>query len=321
MLPQNRPPKIYTIFISRDEPRLRAAWRLIIHGLLTVFLLMISAFIVFIALWVFGVQVFSRNQELPKFAEILISFPAILLATFIARTVLDQRTFRSLGLYLNRQTFLDLIVGFFIPFLLIGLIFLTEWRLGWLKIETTAWQSPPNVRWDLSLLGSLVFFITVGFQEELIFRGYQLQNLIDGLDLPKGLLISSAFFALAHILNPHNSILSILGLFASGLFLAYAWIRTHQLWLSIGLHIGWNFFEGVIFGFPVSGTDTFRLITHSVNGPIVFTGGEFGPEAGLLLFPVLAIGSGLIWLFTRSRLQDTPDPSLADGLFGPHISR
>jgi membrane protease YdiL (CAAX protease family) len=321
MVSQNRPPKIYHFFISRDEPRLRAGWRLLIHGLLLIFLTMISAFIVFIGLIIFGAKIPASAEGIPKFAEILISFPSILLATFIARSVLDHRTIRSMGFQINRQMILDLLVGFMIPLFLMGLIFLLEWGFGWLHIESTSWQASPNFDWILGVLGSLGYFITIGFQEELIFRGYQLLNLIESLDLLKGLIISSAFFAFAHLFNPYVSILSTLGIFFSGLFLAYGWIRTRQLWLPIGLHIGWNFFEGVIFGFPVSGTETYRIISHSVSGPTLMTGGDFGPEAGLILLPVLAIGSGLIWFYTRSRAEDEPDPSLADALFGPHISR
>jgi len=319
MQSRNQPSKFFYLFISRGEPRLRAGWRLLIHGLLLIFLTMIMAFVIFIGLAIFGVQISATVEGLPKYTEILISLPSILMATFIARVVLDHRSIQSMGFVINRQMFLDLLMGFFIPMLLMGLIFLTEWGIGWLRIEGLLWQATPRPDWVPSLLVNLGYFIVIGFQEELIFRGYQLQNLIEGLDLTKGLLLSSLFFACAHLFNPYASIQSSLGIFASGLFLAYGWIRTRQLWLPIGLHIGWNFFEGVIFGFPVSGTEPFRLISHTVTGPELLTGGNFGPEAGLILLPALAIGSVLIWIYTRSRKEEKPNPSLADALFGPHI--
>ena len=84
-------------------------------------------------------------------------------------------------------------------------------------------------------------------------------------------------------------------------FLLMAYLRTGQLWLSIGLHIGWNFFEGVVFGFPVSGLDIYRLIRHQIQGPEIWTGGAFGPEAGLIVLPALVIGAVLIYLYTRNR--------------------
>ena len=77
--------------------------------------------------------------------------------------------------------------------------------------------------------------------------------------------------------------------------------RTKQLWLSIGLHIGWNFFEGVVFGFPVSGLDIYPLLRIKVTGPELWTGGAFGPEAGLIVLPSLIVGAVLIYLFSKNR--------------------
>jgi membrane protease YdiL (CAAX protease family) len=87
---------------------------------------------------------------------------------------------------------------------------------------------------------------------------------------------------------------------AGGIFLAYGYIRTRQLWLPLGLHTGWNFFESTVFGYPVSGMSGLpRLIHQDVSGPELLTGGEFGPEAGLLLLPGLLLGSLLVYLYTR----------------------
>jgi hypothetical protein len=99
--------------------------------------------------------------------------------------------------------------------------------------------------------------------------------------------------------------MAMLGLFASGVWFSYALLRTGQLWLPIGLHIGWNFFEGVVFGFPVSGLDIYRLIRITVDGPELWTGGAFGPEAGLVLLPGLLLGVALIYVYTK--LMREPD--------------
>jgi hypothetical protein len=137
--------------------------------------------------------------------------------------------------------------------------------------------------------------------EELLSRGYWLRNLTDGINLPWAVFISSAIFSLAHLSNPGASIFSVLGILGAGYFLAYPVLRTGQLWLAIGLHIGWNIFEGPIFGFPVSGLDTPGLLLHSNAGPEWLTGGPFGPEAGFIVFPAMALGAYLIYLYTQSR--------------------
>jgi hypothetical protein len=93
--------------------------------------------------------------------------------------------------------------------------------------------------------------------------------------------------------------MAVLGIFAAGLLLAFCYVRTGKLWLSIGLHVGWNFFEGVVFGFPTSGVTIYSLLHIHVTGPALWTGGAFGPEAGLIILPALAIGAGLVWLYTK----------------------
>jgi len=73
------------------------------------------------------------------------------------------------------------------------------------------------------------------------------------------------------------------------------------------LHIGWNFFEGTVFGFPVSGVNPYALLHLRVSGPELWTGGQFGPEAGLLVLPALLIGSVLVYLYARKIRRDTHD--------------
>jgi membrane protease YdiL (CAAX protease family) len=166
--------------------------------------------------------------------------------------------------------------------------------LGWLTFEGFAWEVDPiNVVVSNVLLFFLIF-IFVGWNEELLSRGYHLQTLASGLNMFWAVIISSAVFGLLHLANPNATWVSAAGIFFAGVFLAYGYLRTKQLWLPIGLHIGWNFFEGVGFGFPVSGLD-------DIHGPEIWTGGAFGPEAGLIVLPALLLGALLIYLYTMRR--------------------
>jgi membrane protease YdiL (CAAX protease family) len=193
----------------------------------------------------------------------------------------------------------DLLVGFVIAFLIMGFIYLAELALGWTKFDGFAWQVESSPALFGGILTWLLIFIIGGWSEELLSRGYHLQNLADGLNLFWGVLISSSVFALLHFWNPDASWISTLGILLAGFFLALPYLLTRQLWLSIGLHIGWNFFEGVVFGFPVSGLETYRLLRHTVSGPGLWTGGAFGPEAGLLVIPAMLLGSILVYAYTR----------------------
>jgi len=191
------------------------------------------------------------------------------------------------------------LAGITIAGLMMGLIFTLEWALGWLHIDGFAWQMQSTQVVLQGLLSVSFLFFLVGWQEELLFRGYQLQNIADGLNLAWGVILSSIIFSLAHLSNPGASSTSVLGILAAGIFLAFGYLRSKKLWLPIGLHIGWNFFEGVVFGFPVSGLDIYKLTQISVTGPRLITGGDFGPEAGLVLLPGLALGIFLVYGYAK----------------------
>ncbi len=234
---------------------------------------------------------------------IMIELVSILSATYLARRFLDYRSFSSLGLQIDQSTISDLIIGFLIPSLMMALIFLVEYAAGWTQFHGWSWQTVGMGQSVIGLLGGLSAFILVGISEEIFSRGYHLQNLMEGLNLHWALFLSSSVFALMHFFNPSSNLMSTLGLLAAGYFLAYGWVRTRRLWLPIGLHIGWNFFEGNVFGFQVSGLDTFRLLLHTPSGPEFITGGTFGPEAGLLALPAMLLGAWLVKLYTRERVK------------------
>jgi membrane protease YdiL (CAAX protease family) len=247
------------------------------------------------------VPIFLENLFLNKVLELI----AVVISIFLVRRFLDHQSISSLGLKFNRQGWIDILAGIGITFVMMGLIFAIELALGWLSFDGFAWQfdSPGYIITQVFFF--FVLFLGVGFGEELLSRGYHLQTIASGLNLPWGIVLSSVIFAGLHIGNPNSdSILFVFtGLFLSGLFLAFGYIRTKQLWLSIGLHIGWNFFEGVLFGFPVSGLHTYRLIVTEVTGPVLWTGGPFGPEAGLILIPALLVGMLLIYAYTQGRAK------------------
>jgi hypothetical protein len=294
------------IFLSPNERRLRAGWRLLIQSILLLVILSIISIAVVILTVFLGIGL----NTLPPLSlfNLLPTALSMTLAVWMARRLLDRRSFASLGFQLDRRALIDLAVGFLIPGAMMGVIFLLEVALGWVRFDGWAWQSMSAGRVVLGVLSGLLGFAVVGYQEELLSRGYHLQNIRDGMGLGWGLLLSSGIFALMHLGNPNVTwYTSLPGLLVAGYFLAYGWVRTRQLWLSIGLHIGWNFFEGSVFGFPVSGIDLVGLIRQTPTGPVTFTGGPFGPEAGLVLVPAIAVGVALVWWYTRRR----PIPSQA----------
>lgn len=297
---QARRSALARVFISPDERRLRAGWRLLLQTVLLLVLTLAGLGLVTVLLAALPITItFAATGGAGVATLALVQLVTITASVYLARRFLDRRSFRSLGLWLDSRAPRDLAFGILVAGVMMGLIYLVESLLGWLRFESFAWESLPASTVALGALGAFVVFVFVGWQEELYTRGYWLQNVADGLSLTWGVGISSLAFALLHLANPNVSPLAVAGLFLAGVYLAYGYVLTRQLWLPIGVHIGWNFFEGTVFGFPVSGTESLHLIRHTVSGPELWTGGAFGPEAGLVLLPALAVGTALIYLYAR----------------------
>jgi uncharacterized protein len=150
------------------------------------------------------------------------------------------------------------------------------------------------------LLFPLTLLLVAVF-EEITFRGLLFRIVEKGLGSWGALLMSAVFFGGAHLGNPGATIGSSIAIaLEAGVLLGAIYMATRSLWMVIGVHWAWNYFEGPVFGTQVSGNDI-RSLLHSVtDGPVLWTGGAFGPEAGL--FAVIAggiVGAIFIWLAIR----------------------
>ncbi len=149
--------------------------------------------------------------------------------------------------------------------------------------------------------------------EELTFRGGLFRVLVDGFGTTAALVVSAGIFGLLHALNPGATVLSSVAIvLEAGVLLGAAYAYSDNLWLPIGLHLGWNFTEGGLFGVSVSGYHgAGGILAVSLAGPSLLTGGQFGPEASVvavlicllagLTFIVLALRRKR-WSAARARL-------------------
>ena len=293
-------------FFSPGGARLRSGWRLLLQSTVLLFLVGCLSIPLFIVLLLFDPSLLASVPNLkPEYlllAVIAETF-AVTVSVFLARRFLDKQSIESLGLKLNLQSLFDVLTGLSIALLQMGLIYALMFWLGWITFEGFAWEFDPIGMVLKNIVLFFIIFIFVGWNEELLSRGYHLQTIASGINLFWGVIISSALFGVFHLGNPSATWASAAGIFFAGIYLAYGYIRTKQLWLPIGLHIGWNFFEGVVFGFPVSGLDIYALARINVHGPELWTGGPFGPEAGLIVLPALILGGFLIYLSTMRRAK------------------
>ena len=303
---------IAQLFWDPTDRRLRALWRLILHALLIVGGMMALTLLPGVSVGVGGGETDAAPNALKEVTPMLIYGLVVVAATLLAARFFDRRPISDLGLQLSVRWWRDLIFGLLLGALLMFLIFLIELALGWVTIEGAFVTSLP-LPFGVAFIAFLVLFASVGSYEELMSRGYHFKNLAEGLNFgPLGrkvaiflaLLISAVIFGLLHAGNPSATTLSTFNIFLAGVFLSVPVLLTDELAISIGAHIAWNFFQGNVFGFPVSGNTVFRttVIDVAQGGPDLWTGGAFGPEAGLLGIAAMIAGSLLmIWWVKRTR--------------------
>jgi hypothetical protein len=234
------------------------------------------------------------------------------ISVWLAGRFFDRRRFIDFGFHFNGRWWADFRFGLSLGAGLMALIFLIELTVGWISVSGTFCTQNPETPFLSAIVIPLIIFLVVGFYEELFSRGYQLTNLAEGLTgkiikprtaILLAILLSSAAFGVLHASNPHASLASTLNIGLAGFFLAAGYVLTGQLAIPIGLHISWNFFQGNVFGFPVSGGD-FRSATFiqiQQSGPDLWTGGFFGPEAGLLGTGAMILGIIITMLWIRKQ--------------------
>jgi uncharacterized protein len=139
--------------------------------------------------------------------------------------------------------------------------------------------------------------------EETLIRGFlfRIVQMLGGTWI--AILISSAFFGAAHAFNPGATVTSSIAIaLEAGVLLAAAYVLTRRLWFPMGLHAGWNFSEGSLYGLSVSGFTAKSALTHgTLQGPVIITGGAFGPEASIVAV-VLCFGTAALLLWRASQI-------------------
>ena len=293
---------VKSVFWNTGERRLRAGWRILLLFLATLAVSLASA-----RLAELGSLSFSG-------ARLVYLVLAALALWGIVRWV-DRRRLVEIGFEIGSRWWRDLAFGSAAACLAMALVFLVATTFGQVRIE--GWPSRiAGFSFWVALAGQLAFTAFAATFEEAFCRGYLMRNLTEGLRRPPGrsrgavalaLAVSSLLFGLMHAGNPGATALSFLNLVLLGGLLGWAYQATGSLAMPIGLHLGWNFAMGNLFGFPVSGTTTdTTIVALRENGHPLWTGGGFGPEAGLSGLFLLVVLGLLVFLWSRSRREPEP---------------
>ncbi|HMB43433.1 MAG TPA: type II CAAX endopeptidase family protein, partial [Luteimonas sp.] len=204
----------------------------------------------------------------------------VLIATWIC-TRLRREPLSSVGLRMDRRWAREFAWGCAIG-------------LGGILLATGLIAAIGGVRFELDparSVGTLAFglymFTFVALLEELMFRGFLFQRLVAGIGVWPAQILLAALFAFAHWGNPGMEgaakVWATIDIALAAITLGLAYLRTRSLALPVGLHLSWNWAQGHLLGFGVSGIDLTGWLHPVFQGkPTWITGGDFGPEASLM---------------------------------------
>lgn len=206
---------------------------------------------------------------------------------------IDRRPFTSLG-FQWRGFETHAATGFAMAIAILGTgtcLLVAVGQLNWMDVQFNG----------QSLFLSLGTMLLVALAEEAVFRGYVLRNLLESTAAIPALLTSAALFAIFHGANPNVGWLPLVNVFIAGVLLGINYLFTRNLWFGIALHFAWNFFQGPILGFSVSGLEIPSLLTQSVGKNNLLTGGSFGFEGSLLNTILCSIAILMLTLVYRKK--------------------
>lgn len=230
----------------------------------------------------------------------------ILLAVSWAALRLEDRPLADLGLRLDPRWARELALGLLAGAVLIGLAASMVWALGGFT-----WVPNPATRGTALLQGGWLFLF-VAINEEALFRGYPFQRLAEGGLGPWGTqVLFAALFAFVHLSNPGVQAagaalkaITTLNIALAALLLGLAYLRTHSLALPIGIHWAWNFVQGNLLGFPVSGTGERLAPLKPIlkDRPDWLTGGAVGLEGSVACTLICLVAIVLLCFWRGSAL-------------------
>jgi membrane protease YdiL (CAAX protease family) len=225
-----------------------------------------------------------------------ITIISALIPTWAFRKWVDRKSFASLGFQwknFQHHGYTGLFVSLFI--LSAGTLLL----MGFSNISYVGIDFTP-----VELVKLLVAMALVAVGEELVVRGYLLNNFMESFPKWVSLLITALLFSALHIFNASANWMSIVGIFTGGLLLGINYIFTKNLWYGILFHFAWNFFQGPILGYQVSGIEIESLLVHTTKGSPIWTGGAFGFEASVIACVLnLIVLAGLTVYYSKNNLQ------------------
>lgn len=239
----------------------------------------------------------GNNSALFKIIMQILQIPVIFIP-LIAWKRINKRPLELIG-FSHKKCLSALIGG-----LLFGAIAITIVLLLLLATNNISFSGNLlHPHWTADAIIGFTSCILTGFGEEIFFRGYCIGIFSQSRNQLIAVVISAVLFSVAHGSNPNVTFLFFINVVLVGLLFSYMLLKSSSIWLPIGFHIMWNYFEGYVWGFPVSGLSIHGLYQTKIIQSNLLNGGSAGPEGGLMVTFILLLGFLFIKLICRNSLR------------------
>lgn len=240
-------------------------------------------------------KIMELMQDMPEWMLIFMLYSEILLILtyFLYCRFVDRRSVRSFGFMKEGA------VGQYLKGILVGVAAFGAAYLLCLVTGSVRWEGMSANLAPAYIVFYLGGYMIQGMAEEVICRGYLLVSVSRKYSVMFASVVSSFVFMLLHFANDGMTVLSAVNLFLFGMFMAFLFVESGNIWVVGAVHSIWNFMEGNVLGVQVSGLQkqTSIFVTSCIGGRSLIHGGKFGMEGGLAVTLVLVVA--LVWLYRR----------------------
>lgn len=247
------------------------------------------------------VELYSiENSSLFFSIAIMLQNIALIGSSMIMWKAFEKNKLRFMGVNNIRKGYKELVVGLLLGAVTITIVGIILILIGEVKLVNSL--SKPNISYEL--LSGLIAFIAVGFGEEIFGRAYCMSVLKQTRNRYIILGVSAVIFAAMHLGNSGISFLALINLFLVGVLFGYMFMKSGNVWMPIGFHITWNYFQGYVLGFQVSGNEVMGIYQLNNVGNSLFNGGTFGPEGGIIVTAILIITFFIVGAYYKDKNID-----------------
>ncbi len=219
---------------------------------------------------------------------ITVSFLIAVVCVYLFRRFVDKKSFEGIGLRYHDM------LPHAITGTLLAIFIVCGGALFIYFLNGIEWLDILPVTDELFVNAILLLMVAIG--EELVFRGYVLRNLIKSMNRWLALALSALLFTIVHASDFQVPVTGLANIFLGGALLGITFMHTRSLWMPVLFHFMWNFIQGPLLGFPVSGIEFSSILIMDPGSSTLLSGGDYGFEGSLVCTGLLILASA-IWLW------------------------